>query len=370
MPRLSILIPADDGPEPLERTLVSVLQNRPDACEVIVVTRGEYDDPYNLAGEVRFLAAPPGRRADRAHSSTGCGTAARRWCMCLRAGVEATDRWTDAALAHFDDAGIAAVAPLVVNANDPQRVVSAGLDYRAGGRPIVCAAGETVDRLAGGAHAIVGPTLSAAFYRLDALERCTAGFATGLDAELADVDWALALRQGGYRSLCEPGSRVLGEADRADRTVPLRGPRGSRSGYSGGTRARWVGPVRSPRMRTVVLAECLGHWRSPQVAVSRLAGMLVGCAGAIAGRKPASRKPSTRQGRTEAADRGQSAVAATHAPNRCWRLDDARAASRDARARWAEDRQQSLSGCQPVAVFRVPPLVPKQCLHDEFGSTA
>ena len=36
-PRLSIVIPMTTGPEPLEETLVSVLENRPDDCEIIAV---------------------------------------------------------------------------------------------------------------------------------------------------------------------------------------------------------------------------------------------------------------------------------------------------------------------------------------------
>ena len=43
--------------EALESTLVSVLENRPRDCEVIVVSNRKYDDPYSLAGEVTFIEA-------------------------------------------------------------------------------------------------------------------------------------------------------------------------------------------------------------------------------------------------------------------------------------------------------------------------
>lgn len=292
MPRLSILIPADGGAERLERTLVSVLQNRPEACEVIVVTRGAYDDPYNLADEVSFVSAPHSVRAIE-QIQQGLRHCHAPVVHVLHAGLEATDRWTDAAVAHFDKASIAAVAPLVVNARDPRRVVSAGLDYRASGRMIVRTAGEPVDGLAGGSQPIVGPTLAAAFYRLEALTRASDEFTAGLSTELAQVDWALVLRRMGYAARFEPASRVLGEAD------PPEGIAKSRHAWQA-ERLFWrhagtLGWARSLAAHaTLLVTESLGNWRAPQVAVSRLAGAVVGCAGAIAGRKPAIRTSSAR----------------------------------------------------------------------------
>ena len=47
-PRLSIVIPSVHGAQALEETLLSVLENRPEQCEVIVALACEYDDPWNL----------------------------------------------------------------------------------------------------------------------------------------------------------------------------------------------------------------------------------------------------------------------------------------------------------------------------------
>ena len=60
MPRLSIIIPVLGNLELLEDTLVSVLENRPDSCEIIVVLDEVYEDPYELKDEIRFDRAPPG----------------------------------------------------------------------------------------------------------------------------------------------------------------------------------------------------------------------------------------------------------------------------------------------------------------------
>ncbi len=44
-----------------EDTLVSVLENQPERSEVVVVTRGPYDDPYDLRREVGIVEAPRAR---------------------------------------------------------------------------------------------------------------------------------------------------------------------------------------------------------------------------------------------------------------------------------------------------------------------
>ena len=60
MPRLSIVIPVLGNVEGLEDTLVSVLENRPVDCQIVVVLNRPYDDPYDLKDEVCFVEAPPG----------------------------------------------------------------------------------------------------------------------------------------------------------------------------------------------------------------------------------------------------------------------------------------------------------------------
>ena len=58
IPRLSIVIPMTTGAGDLEDTLVSVLENRPDESEIVVVLARPYADPWNLRDEVRFVQAP------------------------------------------------------------------------------------------------------------------------------------------------------------------------------------------------------------------------------------------------------------------------------------------------------------------------
>jgi hypothetical protein len=49
------VIPCQGGAAEFDGTLVSVLQNRPADCEIVVVHRDPYDDPYGLGSEVRFI---------------------------------------------------------------------------------------------------------------------------------------------------------------------------------------------------------------------------------------------------------------------------------------------------------------------------
>ena len=60
MPRLSIVIPVLGDSQQLDDTLVSVLENRPANCEILVVHNEPYHDPYHLSDEVQFVEAQCG----------------------------------------------------------------------------------------------------------------------------------------------------------------------------------------------------------------------------------------------------------------------------------------------------------------------
>jgi hypothetical protein len=190
----------------LEDTLVSVLENRPANCQILVVLNQPYGDPYCLAGEVCFVEATGG--AALAECVAG-GIAASNAPIVhvLGCGFEATARWVEAALAQFDDPAIAAVAPVVVDRFDRRKILSAGLRYTVGGGVRRIAAGRALQDSLPQPRALCGPDILAAFYRKAALETVqpwldrTAG-------SLAGADWALALRHAGYRSVVAPGCLV------------------------------------------------------------------------------------------------------------------------------------------------------------------
>jgi hypothetical protein len=209
-PRLSIVIPALGSLDALEATLVSVLQNRPSDCEVVVALDREYDDPYELGEEVRFLTA---RGATTVADALD---AVVRVCRApvvhvLAAGAEVDDGWTEAALGHFCDDRIAAVAPLVMRSREDVQVCSAGVDYTCGGRRVLYRHGdEHFDETI--ASDVLGPTSIAAFYRREALLKLPRAFESRVTDRLFDVDLALQLQTAGYRAVFEPRSIAYREA--------------------------------------------------------------------------------------------------------------------------------------------------------------
>ena len=214
MPRLTILIPCVGGAAEFDATLVSVLQHRPDDCEVLLVHTEPYDDPYDLGSEVQFLRSGPSARLVELINE-GLATAAGEVVHLLGCGIEVTEGWTDAALDRFQDADIAAVSPLIMD-TDGKKLVAAGVRWTVGGARQVIA--DQRVPLGGSARlraGILGPTLAAGFFRREVLE-ALGGFDSRLDERYADVDLALAIAALDLRTVCETGSRVVQTAVRDD----------------------------------------------------------------------------------------------------------------------------------------------------------
>lgn len=209
MPRLSIVIPVLGSTTLLEEGLVSVLQHRPDDCEVLVVLAGEYDDPYNLRDEdVRFVDA--GGASDwLSIVNRGLAVAGGEIVHLLACGAEVQEGWADRALVHFDDAQIAAVTPLVLNAERRSHVLTAGVRFTAGGASKRCLANKPLTSVPTDTHESLGPSAIAAFYRTETLSRVGDQLDAQVGPALADVDLALRLRQAGYQAVLEPSSQIV-----------------------------------------------------------------------------------------------------------------------------------------------------------------
>ena len=209
-PALSIVVPAPHDASALEATLVSVLENRPDGCEIVVSLGFAYDDPWRLGDEVRFVPAPPGSGLASC-ANVGIAASAAPLVHVLAAGWLATPGWTDRPLTIFEDGDVKAVVPAVVAATAPDAVVAAGLRVTRGGRRV-----EIVTRRRLDASRIrpAGPLLEAGFWRADVLEAAGPGFATSCGDWLADADMATA-------AACLPGRVVFAAESRVVRG-PLR----------------------------------------------------------------------------------------------------------------------------------------------------
>ncbi|MCH5375444.1 MAG: glycosyltransferase [Planctomycetes bacterium] len=205
MCRLSIIVPFLGNDQFFEDTLVSVLQNRPARCEVMVVHRGRYDDPYELQDEVTFVQVGENFGMVEAINA-GIKAAEGEIVHLIQPGVLADDGWIHAAVNRFHDPAIAAVAPLVLDAADSRRVAVAGIRFARGGRRVIHGAGmkrSKAKRLL--RSEVVGPALMAAFYRRSAV-MALGGLCADSGPWYADVDLGLSLRHLGFRCELEPES--------------------------------------------------------------------------------------------------------------------------------------------------------------------
>ena len=202
-PELSIVVPAPADVAALEETLVSVLESRPAATEVVVALGCDYTDPWSIGEEVRFVQAPHGSSLTTC-VNLGIAAATGRVVHVLAAGWRATEGWADAPLNHFARGGVAAVVPLVVA--DDDRVVAAGIRTCRGGRRIALRGSADRPRP-------TAPLLEAGFWSADFLA-ATAGFATACGDWLADADMAAAIASSGAEVVMEPGSRIVAGSER------------------------------------------------------------------------------------------------------------------------------------------------------------
>lgn len=201
-------------------TLASVLQNRPSSCEILVVQPRCYDDPYGLAGEVRFIEAPPSSSLAEIINA-GLRQVQSPIVHLLSCDVEVAEDWTEPALSHFSDPSVGSVSPLLTRCGDCGLAVARGIRYGAGGLPwLDCR--EDVNH--SGIEAVVGPTLHAAFYRSWAV-RDVAEFCVEVGEELADVDMALSLKAIGLRAVHEEASVVRVMSERRAISLSMRSGR-------------------------------------------------------------------------------------------------------------------------------------------------
>lgn len=205
MPRLSVLIPCIGENGEFENTLASVLQNRPDDCEVLVVHRQAYRDPYGLQGEVCFLHVPEARSVV-ALLNAGFEAARSATVHVLQCGLEVEEGWSEAALACFDEENVASVAPVIVDAQTRSTVYSAGLGYSRWGRPLAGSSGKRLSANTRLSSNIIGPTLCAGFYRRRWWRLVRWDETMGDD--LADVQFHLSLGRLGAATRLACGCRI------------------------------------------------------------------------------------------------------------------------------------------------------------------
>ena len=192
--RSSIIIPVLGELPPFEDTLVSVLENRPDDCQVLAAFNRPYNDPYGLEGEVQFvLASPKAGMAGLVNAHRALPGAVRACARLRRRGRTGLGRRRPDLLRRpaCRRGGYAAAV-----AQTPGRIVSAGIGCSAGGGVRYLAAGKRLAKQKA-FYAPLGPDATAAFYRRSTLA-ALGGMPTDVGDELAGVELALRLQQAGY----------------------------------------------------------------------------------------------------------------------------------------------------------------------------
>lgn len=207
MPRLSIIIPVVGNLTSLEDTLLSVLENRPDDSEVLVVLDEPYDDPYELKDEIRFLQATAGASFVES-ANLGISESRAEVVHLLACGCQVEEGWASHALPAFDEPSVAAVVPLVLTTGENPRVLAAGMAYRSGGLVRTLGRGLSPAAVDACQKQLLAPAPLAAFYRKSALE-LVGLFSQEIVDWLATVDLGLALEQAGFRAVLEPQCRVV-----------------------------------------------------------------------------------------------------------------------------------------------------------------
>lgn len=159
---------------------------------------------------VRSLRLPQ-RRGFCAAANQGIAAATGDVVELLNDDTQVTPCWAEAALVHFSDPRVVAVAPLVLQGpttdGRPPRLDSAGDCYHLGGFARKRGHGQALTGRTWRTEAVFGASASSSFYRRDILLRVGA-FPESFGAYFEDVDLSFRLHRIGGRVVFEPAARV------------------------------------------------------------------------------------------------------------------------------------------------------------------
>lgn len=198
MPRLSIIVPYRNNDARLEMTLLSVLENRPQDCEIIVAQGGTYANPYALDDEVIFVQEE--RRANTAQLLNAGVMAACSPTVCiLLDGAIVTTGWSGTAVDQLLQPNMAAVAASVHYFN--RKLPSCGINTHLL-RHVQSARSGRLEATRE-SDACAGPALACGLYRRKVL-LAVGGWNVALDENMVDVELAMTLKAVGLECGFEP----------------------------------------------------------------------------------------------------------------------------------------------------------------------
>ena len=124
MSSLTIIIPLlkETETELFEATLVSILENRPEEDDILVVNAAGYENCYDLTQEegVIFCGADPETKLIDA-VNIGVRHSDTPYICPILCGCAVGENWADSALLHFEDAATSVVIPKLLKTVSPGR---------------------------------------------------------------------------------------------------------------------------------------------------------------------------------------------------------------------------------------------------------
>jgi GT2 family glycosyltransferase len=212
-PSLTIVIPSHNRADLLHRCLVSVRSHAPSDTEILVID--DASPNLSVSGTAHAFSGVSVLRFNRrrgfcAAVNAGIRAASNPIVELLNDDTEVSAGWVEAALLHFDNPHIAAVAPLVLRGEPgvgPPLIDSAGDRYFLGGIAGKRGHGQPLSARHLQDGEVFGVSASSAFYRRAALLDIGA-FPEEFGAYFEDVDVSFRLHWAGYRLVYEPASRA------------------------------------------------------------------------------------------------------------------------------------------------------------------
>ena len=202
MPRLSLIVPFQCDSQALENTLVSVLELGSSDDELLIVHRGEYQDPYGLQGNEAKVLETPASTSLAEQLNIAVQNATGDVLQVVLPGTVLEPDWCVDALAAFDELDVDMIALGVSGsgANSLQYGFEADLIPQR--------------RATGEASKIAGPLLAGTMIRRSAIE-CLGGWNTKIPGDLIDFELCLMAKLLGLQVGVVEGSSVTCDESRS-----------------------------------------------------------------------------------------------------------------------------------------------------------
>ncbi len=207
-PIATVIIPNYNGARFLPRLLASLAEQSDDRLAVIVVDDASTDDSVaRLQGGrdgVRLIVNPE-NRGFAASCNRGLAEAKTPFVALLNNDTHVDRRWLSAALDAFDAPDVAAVASLVLLADPPHDIDSAGDVFSVAGGAVKRGHGHPRGAAAAFSRDCFSACGASAFYRREVLERI-GWLDEPMESYYEDVELGFRLAWAGYRCRFAPQS--------------------------------------------------------------------------------------------------------------------------------------------------------------------